>query len=96
MELLEALLYSQVGQARLVMSPTSLPLWTEARAVPIDDGDSARIEVTFDKDKGSWESFEDMPIVMQAELVAADWEALNPRHPLSWLAMQADDDYEPS
>jgi len=94
MQILDALLFSETGQAKLTKTSTNLPDGFQAKLVPYEeDGETlfrAEIMIPSAGDTGEWEVFEDLPILLRAELVEAEWEPIDPKHPLQWLAEQAE------
>lgn len=89
--IIDALQQSQCGRAHLVNRPIGLGTndLVQAKLVPVDD-DVSIIEVSF-SEEGEWSPFDELPVPVQARLIAADWVSVDPKHPLSWLAEQFDE-----
>ena len=93
MKVIEALRFSSIGKAKISPTSLELPNGFEAQLVEVESEDGTmlyRAEIT--GPELEWTPFSDLPIHLKRRIIEADWESVDPKHPLEWLAEQATDD----
>ncbi len=87
MDMLDALRFSRIGEARIKSDPQGRSV-ARLTLVETPDGLMARIELMDNYD--SWSAFEDLPLRSKLELMEKEWESVDAKSPLSILATCAD------
>ena len=89
MDMLDALRFSRIGEAKIKSDPRGVGT-ARLTLVETSDGLMSRVELVDNYD--TWSAFEDLPLKSKMECLEADWESIDSKSPLSILASCIDDD----